>query len=684
MDSFLEIVYPWGHLIIAIIELIILVFAYPFFRLSNNWAMIVLPIVLVSTIYDNLILWTGKFIGQGELLESLSQIRYLLHYLVVPLFIVVAIELAYRSEAKWANKFVRVSSWLLAFVLAGFDVFKHYIGLELKPEIFANVLRYVPIEPTIPIITIIVNLFVLLVGIGIWVRTKDWRWLFIGALISLIGNAIPSAQVGTLPGSASECILALSLLLTQYNFDEDFEEEYELEELQPSFPDSIYPQGWNVAVYSGYQIFWKEEPEYRIYQTGSHREGDFVRIYAPKKPYEENGRLKVITYLHGFALCLPNFYEKHLEELVKEGFYVFFPDYQKSDYPNFPKDDETCPEKPNLRGTFRYWLLNAGVLLLKLILQRKINRKELKKLARDGTFLALKCVFGTLLFIVVINVVYLFNRKYAKNLISMITTVIASLTSKPIDWLGFAVNTTAIGWEKLCEYSQQVETPESDLSQKEIDFYVFGHSLGGLLALSWPYYLQKHSDIRFKNFHPKQIITGDPAPNTALGIPKIALWILAIFGFPFATQPLNIKDTGTELKIPVGILHGNNDTIVKPTEWVTPPRSQQKGSFFDIVSTEKNIYFSLSNEEEDLIANHNQSVTNTTYYGDGFMSNFGGVKDGPNAYNYEYIWPALKAIIKDNVRANELSEDNGFKLQYLEVVDEPKPANNLFSFLRKF
>ncbi len=232
------------------------------------------------------------------------------------------------------------------------------------------------------------------------------------------------------------------------------EEDKELEELQLSLPCLTCPEGWNVAEYSGYKIFWKEEPEYRIYQTGSHHEGDFVRIYAPKKPYEENGKLKVITYLHGFSLCLPKFYEQHLEELAKEGCYVFFPDYQKSDYPNFPKDDETCPETTSLRGTFRYWLLNTGVLLLKLILRRKINRKELEKLAQDGIFLALRLVFGTLLFVIAVNVVYLLNRKYGKNLISMIITVIASLRSAPIEWLGFAVDTTAEGWEKLCEYSK--------------------------------------------------------------------------------------------------------------------------------------------------------------------------------------------------------------------------------------
>ena len=83
MNSFLE-PYPLGHLIVALIELIILIFAYPFFRISNNWAMIVLPLVLVSTIYDNAILFSERFIGEGDLLETLSQVRFLLHYAIVP------------------------------------------------------------------------------------------------------------------------------------------------------------------------------------------------------------------------------------------------------------------------------------------------------------------------------------------------------------------------------------------------------------------------------------------------------------------------------------------------------------------------------------------------------------------------------------------------------------------------
>lgn len=665
MDFSLETLYPLGHLIVAVIELLLLVFAYPFFRLSNNWAMIVLPIVLVSTIYDNCILWAGKFIGEGELLENLSQGRFFLHYLVVPLFIIVAIELAYRSEAKWANKFVRVSSWLLAFGLAGFDIITKFIGIQLKPETFMGVLRYVPREVTIPVITIIVNIFVLLVGIGIWVRTKNWRWLFIGALISLIGNALPSAQVGTLPGSASECILALSLLLTQYNFEDSEIEEEE--------PPTSYPEGWEYAEYSGYQIFWQEKEEYKIYQTGSHKDGDFVRIYAPKKPYKNNGKLKVITYLHGFALCLPKFYEQHLQELAKEGYYVFFPDYQKSDYPDFPQDNQTYEQqKTTFEPTVKNSILDVGILLTNSVSAQEVNRKELRAVSTEGFWTALRLVFGILFFILGVNVVYFFNREYAKNVISMITTVIESLRSSPIEWLSFAIKTTAIGWDKLSEHSKQTKQLGLDLSQEEIDFYVFGHSLGGLLALSWPHYLKESKNKQFDKFFPKQIITSDPAPNTSMGVPGLALWILGLFRFPFATQKLTIKETGANLNIPVGILHGNNDKIVKPSQWVKLPLSEEKGSFFDIASTEKKIYFSQSNKSKDLVAQHNQSLTNTTYYGDGFMSNFGGAKDQANAYNFQYIWPALKAVIKDQVKVNQLKDNDGFQLKDFEVTDEPK------------
>ncbi len=211
----MSIIYPLAHISLTLMECVLLGWAIRLWRQSISLAIIVLPIVLASISYDNLILSIGSLIGEGEVLKTLSMVRFLLHYLVVPLFIVIGVELAHSAGAGWANNVVRVFSWAIALGLAAIDVATNYIGLELVPIQFAGILRYhVANLSGLPIITIIVNLFILLIGIGIWIRLK-WSWLFVGTLVSLVGNAIPSSLVGTLAGSASEFLMAISLLLTK-------------------------------------------------------------------------------------------------------------------------------------------------------------------------------------------------------------------------------------------------------------------------------------------------------------------------------------------------------------------------------------------------------------------------------------------------------------------------------------
>ncbi|QLE58325.1 hypothetical protein [Nostoc sp. TCL26-01] len=211
----MSIIYPLAHLSLGLIEWLLIGWSIRLWQLSTSLAMIVLPIVLGCISYDNLLLSTGSLIGQGELLKTLSLIRFILHYLVVPLFIVIGVELAHRAGAGWANNMVRVLSWVIALGLATTDIAINYVGIELVPFQFAGILRYrVANLSRLPMITIIVNVFMLLIGIGIWIRLK-WSWLFVGTLASLVGNAIPSALVGTIVGSTSEFLLAISLLFTQ-------------------------------------------------------------------------------------------------------------------------------------------------------------------------------------------------------------------------------------------------------------------------------------------------------------------------------------------------------------------------------------------------------------------------------------------------------------------------------------
>ncbi|MEH1843238.1 MAG: hypothetical protein V7L20_32010 [Nostoc sp.] len=209
------IIYRVTHFNLVLIEWVLIGWSIRLWQQSTSLAMIVLPIVLVSISYDNLILLIGSLIGEGELLKTLSMLRFLLHYLVVPLFIVIGVELAHRAGANWANTVVRVLSWVIALGLTAIDVATRYIRLELVPIEFAGILRYHDANLSgPPIITIVVNLFVLVISIGIWFRLK-WPWLFVATLVSLIGNAMPSYAVGTLPGSCSELVMAISLLLTE-------------------------------------------------------------------------------------------------------------------------------------------------------------------------------------------------------------------------------------------------------------------------------------------------------------------------------------------------------------------------------------------------------------------------------------------------------------------------------------
>lgn len=211
----MSMLYPLAHLALFLLEWILLGLTIRLWLKSNSVAMIILPILLASLSYDNFLLATGNWIGAGELLQLLSRWRFLLHYSTIPMFIVVGVELAHRAGAAWSTTKMRFLSWIIALGLAAIDIATNYVGLQLTSAKFAGVLRYqAAFLHGPPTITIIVNLFILLIGIGLFIRLK-WQWLFIGTFVALIGNTIPSSLVGTLPSSVSEFVLAISLLLTE-------------------------------------------------------------------------------------------------------------------------------------------------------------------------------------------------------------------------------------------------------------------------------------------------------------------------------------------------------------------------------------------------------------------------------------------------------------------------------------
>lgn len=210
-------IYPVGHLLLGITELLLIGWSIRLWQNSKVLAMATLPLLLLSTTYDNLVLAFGGWLGEGKLLYDLTQIRFLLHYLVLPFLIVVGLEFCYRIGLFAITPTVLKLSWIIAIGLALLDYFNSYLNLSLVPTEFLGVLRYTQWQPAHPpIVAIGVNLFLLVISIAVCVRLKQKGFCLLwGSLICLFGNAIPLSQVGTLVSTASELALSIGLLLTE-------------------------------------------------------------------------------------------------------------------------------------------------------------------------------------------------------------------------------------------------------------------------------------------------------------------------------------------------------------------------------------------------------------------------------------------------------------------------------------
>ncbi|MGF1672828.1 MAG: hypothetical protein ACFCUV_03980 [Rivularia sp. (in: cyanobacteria)] len=206
---------PLVHFILAIAELVLIGWSISLWRKSNNLAIILVQIVLVSIFYDNIVLFAGSLLEPGNLLLYLNKIRFLIHYLFLPLLIVVGVDLANRAGAAWATTMIKRLSWVLAIFLGVLDVIRRYVGSTFEPKYFAGVTRYYS-PNVLPIITIAVSFFMMLIGIGILIRSRGkLPWLFISTLVAFLGNGLPTNNFGTLPASLSEFVMILSLLVTE-------------------------------------------------------------------------------------------------------------------------------------------------------------------------------------------------------------------------------------------------------------------------------------------------------------------------------------------------------------------------------------------------------------------------------------------------------------------------------------
>lgn len=304
-------------------------------------------------------------------------------------------------------------------------------------------------------------------------------------------------------------------------------------------------------------------PSSTVYKAGDCEKGTSIKVFIPDHPYRNQyGKRKVVIYLHGFALVPSQIYLSHIMHLVQQGFYVFYPHYQRG--------------------------------------------------------------FCTI------------QQSFWQNICEMGKAV---LHPYPIDaegWMRSAINSFKDAYSYIIGLNSDAET------------YLFGHSLGGLQALSWFYYA---SDYISDELQPKQIIVADPIPTSDGNIPGPIRFFLNRFG-SFKTK-LTIQETGKALTVPVAILHGNADHIVRLSDWKKP--------FHDIKSHYKQFYYSQSDDHGRPImkADHMQATVNTGFFPNWMAKSILGGVGVENNLNWRYIWYALDQVIREQSRADQLKFDMG-------------------------
>ncbi|SEN48472.1 hypothetical protein [Lihuaxuella thermophila] len=218
MDAFL---YP----VITCLYLILFIWSLRFFHESSFWGSLWVLFIIVGLIYNNLILSVGRWIGVGDVLEVLSMFRYLLHVLLTPTLVFVALDILRRIHVEWSEYLsTRIVYNLYTFSLTVVGVYSEILWINLEPTEINGVLAYIPADSNIHFSysTFLTLIPLLISGIVVWKRLR-WPILIFGVLMALAGGVLTLASESMSLGSAFELILMWSLVVTEQKLKhEDF------------------------------------------------------------------------------------------------------------------------------------------------------------------------------------------------------------------------------------------------------------------------------------------------------------------------------------------------------------------------------------------------------------------------------------------------------------------------------
>ncbi len=184
--------------------------------------------------YDNLRIGSGRFIGQGELLEAMSVPAFIWHWTMLPLLVIAAGIIARTAGLRWAqSKWAMGGFCLLATALIALDVPKIF-NFDLYPVCLADTVRYstrvgadflcspgdtvITSGPGAALVAILTNVIVLAVGIALWIQ-RGWKWMALGSGAMFIAAGAFSQSYWSLPiANFGEILITLGMIASALRF----------------------------------------------------------------------------------------------------------------------------------------------------------------------------------------------------------------------------------------------------------------------------------------------------------------------------------------------------------------------------------------------------------------------------------------------------------------------------------
>ncbi|MFD1173347.1 hypothetical protein [Oceanobacillus picturae] len=178
-------------------------------------------LVIIGLIFDNAVIASGKFIGEGEFLAFLNEMRYWFHAFITPTLVLYALGLLRLTNEKWRRSRLALGSFLL--ITAGLIVYEIQAGIlnkTLEPVWEYGVLRYNTVESSSgpPIMILLVMAVLLVTSIILWKLTK-WPWMFGALCIILVLNVIAFDFASSAVTNGFELLLMLLLVVTKRHYE---------------------------------------------------------------------------------------------------------------------------------------------------------------------------------------------------------------------------------------------------------------------------------------------------------------------------------------------------------------------------------------------------------------------------------------------------------------------------------